>query len=118
MILIAEIILQRSKAEQVVPAYVNFIRDYPHIQLINETQEKKINRLFSPLGVTYRARRLIHTCRYILENYKGCLPKDRKDLLSILGVGEYIADALLVFVYDEKRTIIDSNIVGIRNIIP
>jgi len=41
-ILIAEIMLQRTKAEQVVPVYVEFISRYPTVQDLAKKKVKKV----------------------------------------------------------------------------
>lgn len=35
----------------------------------------------------------------------------RKELLELPGVGDYIADAILVFAFHKRRTIVDSNVI-------
>jgi A/G-specific adenine glycosylase len=46
----------------------------------------------------------------IQDRYDGKIPANRIELLDIPGVGDYVADAMLVFAF-KRRTIVDSNVV-------
>jgi endonuclease III len=39
----------------------------------------------------------------ILVKYNGNIPSERKDLLGILEIGDYITDAMIVFAFNGER---------------
>jgi A/G-specific adenine glycosylase len=112
-ILIAEIMLQRTKAEQVVPVYVEFINKYPTMQDLAKANLEDVEKYFARLGLRWRAKKVLAMARYVAEKFQGKLPETEKDLLEIPAVGEYIADALAVFAYGRDKVVVDANVVRI-----
>lgn len=110
-ILIAEVMLQRTKTAQVIPVYREFIKKYPDIKSASKASEKDIQKYVGKLGLFWRSKRMKQMINYIISNHNGKIPEERKQLLKIPGVGDYIADAMTSFVFGGRRTIIDSNVV-------
>jgi len=112
-ILIAEIMLQRTRADQVVPIYIEFLRRFPTIADLASARREDVEKFFKRLGITYRAARVIKMARYIMERMNGRIPYNKEELLRIPSVGEYIANALLVFAFDRDVLAIDANVARI-----
>jgi A/G-specific adenine glycosylase len=109
-ILIAETMLQRTKAEQVISVYTDFLREFPTFQSLASAAPESVEKYFRKLGIIYRSARLLETARYIVEKASGQLPRSREELLRIPGVGEYVADAIRVFAFGEHALAIDANV--------
>ncbi len=109
-ILIAEIMLQRTKADQVLPVYLSFMKEFPVIQKLNEAGEDEIRKYFSRLGLLWRAQLVKDLAKELMNRFKGKVPENRTELLSLPGVGEYIADAVLSFAYRRDVAVVDSNV--------
>jgi A/G-specific adenine glycosylase len=109
-ILIAEIMLQRTKADQVEPIYLDFIKRFPDVQELNKATEEEIVEYFSRLGLLWRAKLVNRLAEKLVDRFKGEIPKSRDLLLSLPAVGEYIADAVLCFAYKEDVAVVDSNV--------
>ena len=109
-ILIAEIMLQRTKADQVVPVYLDFMREFPTIDDLKAASVKQIKRYFATLGLLWRADRIKQMAEDISERFNGKIPSDRDRLLSIPSVGDYMADAVLAFAYGKDVAVVDSNV--------
>ncbi|MGD0495476.1 MAG: hypothetical protein ABSB28_05485 [Candidatus Bathyarchaeia archaeon] len=109
-ILIAEIMLQRTRAGQVVPVYLNFLRDFPTINALKKAPVERIERYFGKLGLRWRAGRVKQMAEDIAERFKSGIPSDREQLLSIPSIGDYIADAMLAFAYGKNVAVVDSNV--------
>jgi len=109
-ILIAEIMLQRTKAEQVVPVYENFIREFPTIQTLNRSTLQQVRKYFEQLGLLWRADRVKQMASALVTHFDGNIPDDRVALLSIPAIGDYIADAVLSFAYRKNVTVVDANV--------
>lgn len=112
-ILIAEILLQRTRAEQVLPVYRKFLVAFPGTAELAEAGEKRIMEVIRPLGLAWRGKMLKGTAEDIMEKHNGQIPPDRKQLLGIRGIGEYVADSILYQAFGVRTSIIDSNIVRI-----
>jgi len=54
----------------------------------------------APIELSIQRAKLLHLASaYIIEKYSGRLPNNRRSLLEMPGIGEYIADAILCFDY-------------------
>jgi A/G-specific adenine glycosylase len=109
-ILIAEIMLQRTRAEQVVPIYECFIKKFPTIQRLNRATSPQIKRYFERLGLLWRAGLVKQMASALITHFDGRVPNNRADLLSIPAIGDYVADAVLSFAYGQNVAVVDANV--------
>jgi len=102
--------LQRTKAEQVVPIYSLFTARYstPHDVAIEKSSE--VLELLKPLGLNWRNKKIVEFA-YELDLRGGTIPTKFKDLIELPGVGPYAASAYLSLHLKTRASIIDSNAV-------
>lgn len=112
-ILIAEMMLRRTKAEQVVPVYEQFFREYPDVDSLAETKKETLEKILQPLGLKWRIPSFRMVAREVREKYQSRIPETREELISLPGVGEYVAGAVLSIAYGKNEWVVDSNIVRI-----
>ncbi len=110
-ILIAEVMLQRTRADQVLPVYNEFIKQFPTVNSLAAANTDDVNRYVRKLGLFWRSKMISRMARFILKKHDGVIPAEREKLLEIPGVGDYIADAIISFAFNGKRTVIDANVV-------
>lgn len=108
--LIAEMMLQRTKAEQVIPVYKNFTNQYFSPSEINFEESDRMFFILQPLGLRWRNKNILNLC-IELSKRKGVIPETKKELLILPGVGDYIANAFLSLHRNVREPIIDSNVV-------
>jgi len=109
-VLIAEIMLQRTKADQVLPVYKSFIKKFPDPVALARAPPEEIDGVFSRLGLRWRAEKVRSLASVLVSDYGGQIPDVREKLLSLPGVGEYAADAVLCFAYSRDVAVIDANV--------
>jgi A/G-specific adenine glycosylase len=109
-ILIAEIMLQRTRADQVAPVYLDFVRELPTIEDLKTASVGQVRRYFVRLGLLWRAKRVKQMADDIIQRFNGKIPQNRDQLLSIPSVGDYMADAVLAFAYGKDVAVVDSNV--------
>ena len=109
-IMIAEFMLHRTRADQVVPVYQEFIKKYPDVDSLVGSNPMEVNKVTENLGLHWRGRHFTDAAIFIKNNFRGRIPDSRDRLLSIPGIGEYVAGAILTVAFDRKEWIIDSNI--------
>ncbi len=114
-IMIAEFMLHRTRAEQVVPVYEDFLNKYPIVESLANADEVDIKRVTAHLGLHWRSGHFIKAAKYIIENYNGEFPDNRQDLLKIPGVGDYVAGAILTVCFNKPEYVVDSNIARFIN---
>lgn len=112
-ILVAEFMLHRTRADQVKDSYEIFIKKYPDLRSIANTGPENIKNEFRSLGLFWRADLLYELSKEILEKYNGEIPVNRKKLLELPGMGDYIASAILCFGFNLPEPILDTNTVRI-----
>lgn len=114
-IMIAEFMLQRTRADQVAPVYKTFITEFPSIKFLAKARTREVSRYTKHLGIHWRARHFIKSSRFVVREYGGRIPSRRDKLLSIPGVGEYVAGAILTTAFQKREWVIDSNIARFLN---
>ncbi|MCA1011755.1 hypothetical protein [Halobacillus halophilus] len=105
--LVAEIMLQRTNADQVKESYIYFTKKYSSPLEFLHSGDKTI---FKSLGLQYRQERLYEVAREIVA-IDNAVPTDRGELLELTGVGQYVASAIRSLHANIYDTIIDNNIV-------
>lgn len=107
--IIAEVLLQRTKAETVAKFYPHFIESYPNWQTLADADTKDIAVYLKPIGLyTQRSARLKHLAEEMVKR-KNKLPEDRKELEAIPYMGQYIANAVELIVFKQPSPLIDVN---------
>jgi len=114
-IMIAEFMLQRTKAEQVEPVYKEFLKKYPDVLKLSKVRTKSISRFTNNLGLHKRGKNFTNAAKYIVKHHKGSFPKAREELLEIPGIGDYVAGAILTVCFNKPEYVIDSNIARFIN---
>jgi A/G-specific adenine glycosylase len=109
-ILLAEIMLQRTRADQVMPVYLSFLEAFPNVYSLNEASEEDIISYFSKLGLMHRAKYVKLLACELVHRYSGKVPCVKKELLSLPAVGAYVSDAVSCFAFNKRVSIIDSNV--------
>ncbi len=108
--LIAEVLLQRTNAEQVVPVYHALKNRFPSPEILASITTDEIEEIIAPLGLKWRAKYLRALSEKLTE-LSGEIPSDVSHLKELPGIGSYSAAAYLSFHGGKKAPIIDANIV-------
>jgi len=112
-ILISEVLLHRTRAEQVVPVYNEFIVKLPTSKDLSMVSSDDIKKLLYPLGLHWRTELLHKMSALIVEEYGGKIPSAKRELESLPGVSHYIASAVRCFAFGYPEALLDTNIVRI-----
>ncbi len=113
--MIAEFMLQRTKANQVEPIFKEFLSKYPNVCGLGEARKIGVAKFTRHLGLHKRSDNFIKSAKYIIDKYRGKFPKNRKALLEIPGVGDYVAGAILAVCFNKREYVVDSNIARFIN---
>lgn len=108
--LTVEILLQRTKAEQVVAVFNEFRRTFPTAKELATSRIVSVRRIIRPLGLVWRAK-FLKLLGQELTKVNGRIPEKYEDLLPLPGVGPYAASAYLSLHRGVRQPIIDSNVV-------
>ena len=109
-ILVAEVMLQQTQAERVVPKWHSFLDSYPDAGACAAASLGDVLRLWQGLGYPRRARNLQTAAEVVVERHGGSLPDDLDALLALPGIGPYTARAVLAFAFERDVAVVDTNI--------
>lgn len=112
---ISEVMLQQTQVDTVIPYYQRFIDWFPTIRALADAPEERVLKSWEGLGYYSRAKNLQSGVREVNEKYQGRLPDDKKQLLSIRGIGPYTAGALLSMAFDEPEPAVDGNVMRVMS---
>ena len=108
--LISEFMLQQTQVTTVIPFFKRFIKNLPSIKFLAKVEEKKLIKLWEGLGYYSRARNLKKTAQAVIKNFDGRLPNNFEDLLTLPGIGNYTASAILAIAFNKPYIPLDGNI--------
>lgn len=108
-ILVAEILLQRTTAAKVAQAYNGFLTHYPSWSSLARTSLENLQNHLKPLGLWLQKALVFQSLAKIIEERKGSLPASRAELEQLPGIGQYIANAVLLTFYKEHVPLVDVN---------
>ena len=107
---LSEIMLQQTRVAAVIPYYERFLTRFPDVRALAEAPQEEILRLWSGLGYYSRARNLQKAAQEIVAKHDGKFPQDLDKALSLPGIGQYTAAAILSIAYGEKHAVLDGNV--------
>lgn len=62
-----------------------------------------------------KAQHLLATCTRLLEEYHGEVPRTKKELMTLPGVGQKTANVLVSVLYDEPAIAVDTHVFRVAN---
>ena len=110
---LSEIIMQQTQIVQGTSYYLKFFENYPTIFDLANADEQEILVLWQGLGYYSRARNLHHTAKKIVHSNKGKFPETYKDLITLKGIGDYTASAILAICFNQAYPSVDGNIMRV-----
>jgi len=108
--LVSEFMLQQTQVVTVIPYFNRFIKNIPDLKSLAKVQNKKLIKLWEGLGYYSRARNLKKTAQVVIKNFKGKLPDNFENLISLPGIGNYTASAILAIAFNKPYIPLDGNI--------
>lgn len=110
---VAESLLQKTDAATVTPIYQTFLQRYPTVETLANAPLEEVAILLQPLGLFFRADRLIQAARILIEDYQGDIPDSLRELQKLPGIGIYSARAIASVAFDRPVAVLDANIARI-----
>ncbi len=109
-ILVSEFMLQQTQVDRVLPKYAAFIERFPTVATLAAASTADVLREWKGLGYNSRAVRLKAIAQTVSAQFAGVVPRERKVLLALPGIGAYTAAALRAFAFDEDDLAPDTNV--------
>lgn len=109
-VLVSEIMLQQTQVGRVIPKFEAFIEQFPSIGSLASASLADVLRAWQGLGYNRRAKFLWQAAAQVVERFKGEIPRDAKDLVSLPGIGPNTAGAILAYAYNLPASFIETNV--------
>lgn len=104
-VLVAEVLLQRSRASSVARVYDSVFARWPTAPDLARAQERSIAAVIRPLGLVSRARTLRAMAAAVTARRE--VPRSVEQLQALPGVGPYAAAATVVVAFGRRAPVVD-----------
>ena len=115
-VLVSIVLSARTKdtiTEKVVP---KLFQKYPSMHSLAKADELELQQVIYPIGFyKNKAKQLIQLSRVLLDKYKGVIPREKKDLMSLPGVGRKTANLYLAVIHGDAEICVDTHVHRISN---
>lgn len=108
-IVIAEVLLQRTKAETVEKFHALFLETFPSWEAIAKADNSFIEQQLQPVGLYRQRAKRLKDLALEMVGREGRFPSDRKSLEQIPFLGQYIVNAIELQLFNKPRPLIDVN---------
>ncbi len=120
---VSEVMLQQTTVEVVISYYQRFLRRFPNLRSLAESDEEEVLRVWSGLGYYSRARNLWKAAGDLTPR-PPLLSKERGRKRSgwpqtvahwqqLPGIGRYTAGAIASIAFGERAPILDGNVIRV-----
>lgn len=110
---VAEVMLQQTRVDVVVPKFERFVRRFPDVAALARASEERVLAAWSGLGYYTRARSLHRAARVLRAHGHDTFPRDPDLAAALPGVGGYTLGAVLSIAYDLPFPALDANVVRV-----
>lgn len=109
-VLVAELMLQQTQVNRVLPRYEAFLDRWPTPAACAAAPTADVVTAWAGLGYNRRAVNLHRCATAIVVEHGGVLPEDLAGLLALPGIGPYTARAVLAFAHERDDVgVLDTN---------
>lgn len=112
-LLMSELMLRRTRADQVVAVYNHFTSKYPDANTLASADPEQVAEDLYSLGLAWRIPAFQEIAKLLYHEFDGKVPERYSALLTLPGVGDYVASAVCCFAFDQPVKIVDTNTVRI-----
>ena len=116
--LISTLMSSRTKDEVTLKASERLFKKAPNIYKLNKLRTEEIRKLIYPVGFyKTKAKHLKTLAKIIVTDFNGKIPKDRKNLTALPGVGRKTANLVLNRALGKPAIAVDTHVHKISNML-
>ncbi len=93
-LIIAELMLIRTSAKQVVPVWSSFVSRFPDVNSLSCADRAEVRAHLASLGLRWRADLIYSLATFMTATGQAEFPRDEKGLSALLPFGGYVAKAV------------------------
>lgn len=107
--IVSEVLLQRTRAETVAKFFPFFIKQFPTWRYLAESSDDEMRRILAPIGLWRRRAATLRLLGAEMTKRRGIFPLTRAEIETLPGVGQYIANAVMLFCHRDRQPLLDVN---------
>lgn len=107
---VSEIMAQQTQISTMIPYFNRWIERFPTVEALASSDIDTVLKLWEGLGYYRRARNLYAGAHYVMDHFNGVLPKTKKELMTIPGIGDYTSSAIASIAFSQPEIVIDGNV--------
>lgn len=112
---VSEIMLQQTRVEAVKPYFERFMLACPTIEVLANTNEDTLLKLWEGLGYYSRVRNLQEAAKEVVKEHEGLLPPNYDALRKLKGIGPYTAGAIASIAFSLPYAAVDGNVLRVMS---
>jgi A/G-specific adenine glycosylase len=106
---VSEILLQRTRAETVAAFWPTFLSRFPSWSSLAAANVEDIEAFLKPIGLSAQRAPRLKALATAIAARSGRFPSTRDEIEALPGVGQYVANAVLLFCFDKPHPLVDVN---------
>src|SRR5512137_73715 len=110
---VAEVMLQQTRVDTVIPYYGRFLKRFPDVRTLARARVDDVLKAWENLGYYSRARQLHEAAGVVVKQFGGTIPEEKEDLRRLPGVGAYTAGAILSIAFGRRFAAVDGNVIRV-----
>ncbi len=111
--IISEVLLQRTRAETIGKFFPIFVKKYPSWKKLAKASVKQLEKDLQPIGLQKQRAKRLHAFAKEMAKRNGRFPETREEIEKIPFVGQYIGNAIELFLFNEAKPLLDVNMAKI-----
>lgn len=110
---VSEIMAQQTRISVLVSFYERFMKQFPTVESLANAGEDQVLKAWEGLGYYSRARNLRLAAQKVVSDFNGTVPGTKEELISLPGIGEYTAGAILSIAFNIPAPAVDGNVLRV-----
>jgi len=107
---VAEIMLQQTRIDTVIPYYTSWMERFPNLNTLANATLQEVLAVWEGLGYYQRAQNMHKTAGIVAAELGGELPGDPSKLMKLPGIGKYTAGAIASIAFGFDEPALDGNV--------
>lgn len=114
--LIATMLSAQCTDKRVNMVTEGLFRDYPDAKSMLTLTQPELEEKIRECGLfRMKAKHILEACRILEDKYSGQVPDNRKDLMSLPGVGQKTAGVVLLAAFGDDQIPVDTHVFRVSN---
>lgn len=106
---VSEVMAQQTRLSVVAAYFSRWMEQFPTLDTLAGADRQEVLKLWEGLGYYSRARNLHKAAQIVVLKFDGQLPQTRAELITLPGIGEYTAGAILSLAFGQHEPLLDGN---------